>query len=79
MNAHEYLNFSEENMIEEIDENDDEDEIQESIVINPSQALEPINNVIEFLQQQSSNMIEEISNADKIKCKILNEKQKSQV
>ena len=78
MNAHEYLNFSEENMIEEIDENDDEDEIQESIVINPSQALESINNVIEFLQQ-SSNMIEEISNADKIKCKILNEKQKSQV
>ena len=60
-------------------EKEEEEEMENSIVIKPSQAPDSINLIINFLQQKNSDLTEEISYAEKIKIKILKEKQTSQV
>ena len=92
MNASEFINFPDENLIEEMNlddiikmhdekecEKEEEEEMENSIVIKPSQAPDSINLIINFLQQKNSDLTEEISYAEKIKIKILKEKQTSQV
>ena len=53
--------------------------MEDSIAIKPGQAFDSINLIINFLQQRNCNLTEEISYAEKIKIKILNEIQISQV
>ena len=83
MKVDEYINFSEEKVIEEIDddkiiesfdhvndeENQDntEEDTEEQIVINPGQALDAINTVISFLHQRSEDITEIISKTECLK------------
>ena len=89
MNVDEYINFSEEKVIEEIDDDkiiesfdhvsdeENQDNTEEQIVINPGQALDAINTVISFLHQRSDDMSEIISKTKCLKEIIVNYKEKN--
>lgn len=75
MNASEFINFPDENLIGEINLDDiiqmhnekecEKEVIGDSIVIEPSQALDSINLIINFLQPRNCDFTEEISYTEK--------------